>query len=157
MTGSAELKTTAAKSDKSLTEEVSTLPEDTPSAITGTTKPITQEALMTAWNKFAETLKTEDARLFNILTAHIPNIKDETKIVFEISNTLQKEPLQKIQPTLLQYLQTELENGKIEIEIAVTEKKEPVKAYSNEDKFAQMCHKNPSLMTFKQQFNLDFD
>jgi DNA polymerase-3 subunit gamma/tau len=157
MTGSAELKTTpVVKPAQPLSEEVAILPDEAPTAKTDN-KPITQEALTAAWNKFAEALKTEDARLFGILSSHTPGIKDETKIIFSIGNALQKEPLQKELSRLLQHLRNELENGKIEIEITLTEKNETGKAYSNEDKFAQMCRKNPSLMTFKQQLNLDFD
>ena len=119
--------------------------------------PITQKKLTEAWNSFADTLKTEDARLFSTLTAHTPTLEGETKIVFQISNPLQKEPLQKIQSTLLQHLKATLNNEKAEIEIIVAEKNETAKAYTAEDKFAQMSRKNPALMTLKQQFHLDFE
>jgi len=119
-------------------------------------KPITQENLISAWNSFADTIK-DDTRIFSTLTSHSPALEDETKIIFAISNSLQKEPLQKIQPKLLQYLQTAFGNETIEIEIVLSEKNENSKIFTAEEKFAQMNSKNPALMTFKQQFNLDFE
>ena len=118
---------------------------------------ITQDALIAAWDKFANTLKTEDMRLFSMFTAHAPVLENETKIVFKISNPLQAEPFQKIQPKLLQHLYATLENKNVEVEIRVAENNETTKAYTAEDKFAQMIGKNPVLMYFKQQFVLDFE
>jgi len=118
-------------------------------------RPVSQETLTAAWNEFANTVKTEDTRLFSILIDHQPVLADETKIIFHISNPLQNEPLQKIQPRLLQHLKTTMDNENTEIEIVLTENNETAKAYTIEDKFVQMSRKNPSLLTFKQQFSLD--
>jgi hypothetical protein len=83
-------------------------------------------------------------------------LEGETKIVFQISNPLQEEPLQKIKSELLKHLRATLDNENVEIEIALAEKNETIKAYTAEDKFAQMSRKNPARLTFKQQFTLDF-
>ena len=142
------------------TETSTALPKKTTAdvpVLTTASQPITQESMIAAWNSFADTLKTEDMRLFSMLTAHIPLLENETKIVFKISNPLQKDPLLKIQPRLLQHLRATSGNHNIEIEIEVAEKNEFTKAYTAEDKFAQMTGKNPALMTFKQQFTLDFE
>jgi len=120
-------------------------------------QPVTQEILTAAWNSFANAVKTEDTRIFSILTAHIPKLENETQVVFQISNPLQKEPLQQIQSRLLQHLRTAMDNGNAEIEIVLAEKQETAKAYTAEDKFAQMSYKNPALLTLKQQFILDFE
>ena len=118
---------------------------------------INQEALSEAWNSFANTLIIEDSRLYSTLTTHMPILENETKIIFQISNPLQKEPLLKIQPRLLQHLKTTLNNDNVNIEITLAEKNGTTKAYTAEDKFAQMSRKNPALLTFKQQFGLDFE
>jgi len=139
-----------------ISEEKATPVSADPPPMTGN-KPISQESLTAAWNGFAEALKKEDTRLFSMLTAHTPSLESESKIVFRISNPLQKEPLQKIQPRLLQHLYIELDNRNAEIEIVMAEKNETSKAYTAEDKFLQMSRKNPSLLTFKHQFTLDFE
>ena len=119
-------------------------------------KPVSQESLAAAWQSFANVVKTEDTRLYSILSANEPILTGETKIVFHYNNPLQNEPLQKIQTRLLQHLKTALDNEKIETEMVLEEKNEPVKAYTLEDKFAEMSRKNPSLLTFRQQFALEF-
>ena len=150
MAGNYEPQTDSVATKEQPSEEVATVSK-------AGNKPITTENLIAAWNSFAGALKTENTRLYSALTAYTPNIEDETKIIFKISNPLQKEPLQKIKSKLLQHLQTVLDNGKAEIEFIFAEKSETSKtAYTNEEKFAQMICKNPTLMTFKQQLSLDF-
>jgi len=146
--------TVAEKPEQPLTENVTG--EPIPLPVKSGNRPVSQETLTAAWNDFANTIKTEDTRLFSILTAHTPVLEGETKIVFHISNPLQNEPLHKIQPGLLQHLKTALDNEKAELEIVLAEKNETTKAYTVEDKFVQMSRKNPSLLTFRQQFVLDF-
>ena len=123
--------------------------EPLPTSVMAGNKPITPETLAAAWNSFADAIKPEDTRLFSILTAQAPVLEGETKIIFKIANTLQQEPLQKIQPRLLQHLKTTLDNEMTEIEVVLN-------AYTAEDKFAQMSQKNPSLLILKQQLMLDF-
>ena len=135
---------------------INAIPESPPSGDLGGL-PITQESLTAAWSSFTAALKDEDTRLFSMLTAHVPKLEGESKIIYQISNPLQKEPLQKIQPRLLQHLWTALDNYHAEIEIVLDEKNETAKAYTAEEKFAQMSRKNPVLKTFKQQFALDFE
>ncbi len=120
--------------------------------------PLTQEAVISAWMQFADSLKTSEPRLFSILTAHEPRLNGETEIVFLYNNPLQKEPLQKILPRLSRHLRTVLKNEKAEIRTEPAEKAETGnKAYTAEDKFAQMNRKNPALTSFKQRFMLDFE
>jgi len=140
--------------EKPQTENVTEEPISIPAA---GNKPVTCEALAAAWNSFANAVRTEDTRLFSILSSHTPDLEGEAKIVFRITNPLQNEPLQKAHSRLLQHLKTTLDNEKTEIEIVLAEKNEFAKAYTIEEKFAQMSRKNPCLLTFKQQFSLDFE
>ena len=149
MTGNIEQKTV--QPEKPLAEEVIVAAP----SVKYSNNTITQDALTAAWNSFADTLKS-DTRLYSTLTAHVPYLEGESKVIFSINNSLQKEPLQKIQSSLLRHLQTALDNETVEIETVLSEKMENSKAYTAEDKFVQMLQKNPALMTFKQQFNLDF-
>jgi DNA polymerase-3 subunit gamma/tau len=147
--------TPAIKAESPQVEEATDDPVE-PATKTGN-RPITQETLIEAWTNFADALKNDDTRLFSMLTAHTPNLESKTRIVFQISNPLQKDPLQKIQSRLLRHLRATLDNASAEIEIVLAEKNETAKAYTTEDKFAQMSRKNPALLTFKQQFTLDFE
>ena len=153
MAGKTETKTP--KEDKPFEMEAIAVPLANAAEKSGN-KPIVQESLTIAWNDFANELKTEDTRLFSMLTAYAPKLEGETKIVFQINNPLQKEPLQKIHSKLLKHLQTALDNENAEIEIVLCEKNETKKAYTAEEKFEQMSCKNLALVNFKKQFALDF-
>ena len=156
MTGRPETKPAAIQPEPETIKNITDIPANSASERTERLS-INQETLSEAWNSFADTLKTDDFRLYSTLTAHTPTLENGTKIIFQISNPLQKEPLQKIQQRLLQYLKTALNNENTEIEIVLAEKNETAKAYTAEDKFAQMSRKNPALLTLKQQFALDFE
>ena len=156
MAGRPESKPTAAEKTESAPIE-NTIGEPLPLSAKSGNSTVTQESLAAAWNGFADTIKTEDTRLFSILVARPPVLEDETKVIFHISNPLQNEPLQKIQSRLLQHLKTALDNETVGIEIVLAENHETAKAYTAEDKFTHMSRKNPSLLTFKQQFALDFE
>ena len=145
--------------DQNLNTEESPTKEDTTKTIESKAgnNPITNETLTAVWNNFANEFKTEDPRLYSVLTAFTPNLENETKIIFQINNTLQKESLLKTESELLRHLKTVLDNKNVEIEFVIAEKIETTKiAYTNEEKFAEMSRKNPALMTFKQQLHLDF-
>ena len=141
-------------------EPATSVPSQEPQAKVQTTTnltPVTTQSMETAWNEFAAKIKPENTRIFSILTSETPRLEGDTKIVYQLSSVLQKEALQKIETRLLQYLKTALDNANVEIEFVVNENSENTKkAYTNEDKFAQMVLKNPALQTFKQQFMLDF-
>lgn len=119
-------------------------------------KPFTQEQLNEAWLKYAETLKTDDPRMFSTLTAKIPVLIDNTTIELTVNNFLQEEAVVKIKPQTIKFLRQELENNTIEL---ITNTKEPEntqKFYNDKEKFECMSQKNPNLLKFKQQFGLDF-
>ena len=156
MTGNSVLSQTAEPSKETVIHEPQIPKPSLPDLHPPKLEPFTNESLEKAWRDFADTIKSENTRLYSILTSHVPKLEGDAKIVFPISNALQKEPLQKIETRLLHHLQKALDNANVEIEIALSENSETPKAYTNEDKFAQMSLKNPALKTFKHQFMLDF-
>jgi DNA polymerase-3 subunit gamma/tau len=131
--------------------------EKTPEKAETDNMPFSQEELVSAWNEFAESVKVDEPRLYSILTAYPAQLKNGTEVVFLINNVLQKEAMRKIEPQLLSYLRKSLKNEKIDILVEQAVKTEKSKAYTQEDKFAQMSKKNPALLTLKQNFMLDFE
>ncbi len=155
MSGQAVVAPSSSSTEPIAVERETSVPEDIAEKTIGIS--FTQEALVKVWNEFAHALKNENPRLFSTLTAHSPQLKDETEIIFLVNNALQREPLQHVQAKLLQYLRTSLQNNKVELSIQVAEKKENTKPYTAEDRFTQMSKKNPALLSFKQRFMLDFE
>ncbi len=156
---SIQIKTALAGASTPKKQETEKEPQNivTEPAVTYGNQPVQPEAVVTAWNEFAESIKADDSRLYSILTTASPRLKEETKIFFSINSPLQKDAIDRVKQNLLKYLQSKLDNAKISLNIVLLEKPEHKKAFTSEEKFADMCEKNPSLLVLKQKLMLDFE
>lgn len=116
----------------------------------------TQDQLNDAWMKFAETLRTDDPRMFSTLTAQMPELKANYVIEMNVVSSLQQEEVEKIKFKILRSLRSTLQNGMLNVEIVMKETENAKRFYSDKEKFEAMAQKNPNLLKFKQQFGLDF-
>ena len=119
----------------------------------------TDEELLTAWNEFAENIKTDKPRMYNTLKGHLPERKDNQNIDLVLDNTIQQDEFQRdIRQDLLDYLKEKLNNELISLTSSVkTEKGKQPRLYTAQEKFDYMLKKNPDLGKLKQEFNLDLD
>ena len=89
-------------------------------------KHFSQEDLEEKWNSFADLRKIEGKMgLFTTLTKSKPIIKDDFLISFEIDSEVQKIEFQTISQLLLDFLRSELQNGKIMLDLTITLLKPP--------------------------------
>lgn len=118
----------------------------------------TQEFLVEKWTEFALIIKEEKPRLYNTMTAQLPELKDDFVIEVSFNNTSQSDAMREIQTELYNFLVTELKNNKIRIVPVINEQKseDKKKLYTDSDKFNFLNEKNPNLGLFQQKFNLDF-
>ena len=78
------------------------------------------------WNNFADLRKIEGKMgLFTTLTKSKPIIKDDFLISFEIDSEVQKIEFQTVSQLLLDFLRSELQNGKIMLDLTITSTKTP--------------------------------
>jgi DNA polymerase-3 subunit gamma/tau len=119
----------------------------------------TIEELLTAWNEFAEKIRTDKPRMYNTLKGHLPERKDDQNIDLILDNTIQQDEFQRdIRQDLLVYLKEKLNNELIILTSSVkTEKGKQPRLYTAQEKFDYMLRKNPDLGKLKQEFNLDLD
>ena len=119
----------------------------------------TNEELLTAWNEFAEKIRTDKPRMYNTLKGHLPERKDDQNIDLILDNTIQQDEFQRdIRQDLLVYLKEKLNNELISLTSSVkTEKGKQPRLYTAQEKFDYMLRKNPDLGKLKQEFNLDLD
>jgi len=119
----------------------------------------TIEELLTAWNEFAEKIRTDKPRMYNTLKGHLPERKDDQNIDLILDNTIQQDEFQRdIRQDLLIYLKEKLNNELIILTSSVkTEKGKQPRLYTAQEKFDYMLRKNPDLGKLKQEFNLDLD
>ena len=122
-------------------------------------KHFSQEELEEKWNNFADLRKIEGkVGLFTTLTKSKPIIKDDFLISFEIDSEVQKIEFQTISQLLLDFLRSELQNGKIVLDLTITSTKTPkLNQLSSRERFFQMAEKNPDLHNLKETFDLDIE
>jgi len=120
------------------------------------TEDFTQDMLTNAWSKFSESLKASRPRINSILKANIPVLKENFRIEFTVSNSLQESGLIKMKAEILNSLGKELNNGKIKLDFLIKEVEAKKQLYTDSDKFKYLSEKNENVNKLKQKFNLDF-
>jgi len=110
------------------------------------------------WFDFIESLKDESPRLYNTMYSLKYSINEGFIIEFEVSNMLLEKAVLDKTNEIHAFLRNHLENDLITIKTKLTEKTDESKIiYTSEDKFKHMAKKNPKLLDFKKDLNLDFD
>ena len=117
-------------------------------------EPFTKEELEVKWKVFLTRL--DDRPNLQSTLASVPELKEDSKLLLEIDNTIQEELIDSMKPELVSFLRKELKNSKIELAIKVSDKIKNRIIYTDLDKFDELAKKNPHIKTLKQKFNLDF-
>ena len=116
------------------------------------------DELKTAWLKFAEEIKDDMPRMYQVLHNHIPQKENDCDVNIDLDSENQKKEFQeKIKNKLTEYLFKELNNYYIDITINVsgTAKKDFI--YTTTDKYTYLTKKNDAVRILKEKFNLDFE
>jgi DNA polymerase-3 subunit gamma/tau len=124
-----------------------------------TNEDFTDEQLLSAWKSCAESFAEKQPRFASAMIATQPMREDKTRIIFNVQQIVQKEALEKrgIGREICVYLQKELKNSSIKLEIRVDENGDKVtapKLYTDSDKEKYMREKNPELSNFQAAFEL---
>ncbi|MFW6267856.1 MAG: hypothetical protein ACOC1E_01845, partial [Marinilabiliaceae bacterium] len=116
------------------------------------------EQLQKAWNNYAHTIEKSNPRLFSMLTAQSPRLKDKNVVVFPLRNETQKVELMKEKARLFDHLKRELKNAGLTLEIEfIKEENGPQKAYTASEKYKVLAGKNPLLDKLKDVLRLDLE
>ena len=114
------------------------------------------EQLEDAWREVTEQYKT-DKNLLITFTKHKPSRAGDKIIDFTVDNKIQKKVLEERLTEFLPVLRQKLNNFHLQLNIKVTEQTSGQKAYTPQEKFAQMAEKNPELKKMKDQLGLEID
>lgn len=149
----------ALKGDSKIVEEIKK--EESPLAVEEEKQEIkamsfSSDQLLGAWEQFAETIKVEKPRIYHIIKASNPVKKSEDVIVCTVKNTLQRDAFEKIEPEILAFISSKLQNNKLKLELNIVEMEQKEQLYTDSDKLRYLTEKNANLNKLKQQFNLDF-
>jgi DNA polymerase-3 subunit gamma/tau len=114
------------------------------------------EQLVDAWHEVTEQYKT-DKNLLITFTKHKPSKGADKMIDFRVDNKIQKEEIEERLTEFLPLLRQKLNNYHLQLNIKVMEQAAGQKAYTPQEKYAQMAEKNPELKKMKDQLGLEID
>lgn len=117
-----------------------------------------EEQLQDAWSRCAETYTANQPRFASAMMATSP-VNEQNVIVFNVQQIIQKQALESrgFAKEICAFLQKELKNSNIKLEIRVDQsgdKVEAPKLYTDSDKEKYMKEKNPEFATLQSTFEL---
>ncbi|MBN1158013.1 MAG: DNA polymerase III subunit gamma/tau [Bacteroidales bacterium] len=121
---------------------------------------ISEEFLQMCWTAYADQIRKIRPRMSVALKCTRPEIFPGNRIRITLSNQAQLEEFNKNTRTELErFLQRELQNREVSVEISISETAEGdhVKLYTNDEKFVHMNKKNPVLSKLKETLNLELE
>ncbi len=116
----------------------------------------TQERLESVWQD-AIGRYNNDKNLLITFTKHKPAKAGNKVIDFKVDNKIQKKEIEDRLTEFLPDIRTKLNNFHLMLNIIVSEQPLGNKAYTPQEKFAQMAEKNPELKAMKDQLGLEID
>ena len=119
-------------------------------------KSFTAEELEVAWLQFSETI-SDQGRMKSFILTTKPHLISESEFQVTVSNTLQEKELKKLEPDLLSFVRTHLQNTKVKIKIHIAEETEMQRANSPEDRYKILAQQNPALDILKSGLQLEID
>ncbi len=116
------------------------------------------DELKTAWLKFAEVIKDDMPRMYQVLHNHIPKKEGDINVIVDLDSENQKKEFQeKIKNKLTEYLFKELNNYYLDVKINISGSTNKDFIYTATDKYNYLTKKNDAVRILKEKFNLDFE
>lgn len=119
-------------------------------------KPFTQDELVAAWLKYADTIPDEVA-LYNTMQTHKPTLKGEIICKVDVESTIQQSLIQVTRDALLEYLHNTLENDYIDLETEIKISNERRVSYNTGEILVAMKEDNPNLAKAVEMLNLEIE
>jgi DNA polymerase III subunit gamma/tau len=136
-------------------------PDDIPADISGTgPKTISEEFLSICWNAYSGQIREEKPRMSVTIRNVQPMVYENSVIRIELKNRDQMEDFNSsIKTDLEKFLRREMQNDGITIEAKLIESNDPgqERLYTSEEKFKYLSQKNPLLLKFRQELNLELE
>lgn len=121
-------------------------------------KAFTIDELEVAWLQFTETIpELGQGRMKSFILSTRPYLISETEFEVIVSNSLQEKELKQLQPDLLAFIQSHLQNSMVGMKIKMAEETEVQRANSPEDRYRILAEQNPALDILKNGLQLEID
>ena len=130
--------------DKPKEEKVVTTPD----------RPLVDEELKAAMDKFAESRKHQAAE-YQLLRREFT--LESNRVTISLTNSIEEPLLQNIRIQLTTHLRESLNNNSISVIGVLIEHGAKKVVYTNKEKFDHLALKNPALLELKERLGLDTD
>ena len=114
----------------------------------------TEEQLKQKWTEFLNRLHKKPN--LKATLSKFPQVENKVNLILEIDNSVQEDSIAKVRPELVSWLRVGLKNSNIQLVTKIVENIQEKKAYSDDERYAELLKKNPDLAILKQKFRLDF-
>lgn len=113
-------------------------------------------SLLNSWKKFQElTIKKGRKNLASILSISQPQIFEENKLTYTLTNNTNKLELEKSKLELVEFLKKDLKNDSISLEINVNKLKEKKFIFTPGEKYEKLKKINPNIEILRKEFKLN--
>lgn len=113
-------------------------------------------SLSNSWKKFQElTVKKGRKNLASILSISQPQIFEENKLTYTLTNNTNKLELEKSKLELVEFLKKDLKNDSISLEINVNKLKEKKFVFTPGEKYEKLKKINPNIEILRKEFKLN--
>lgn len=113
-------------------------------------------SLLNSWKKFQElTIKKGRKNLASILSISQPQIFEENKLTYTLTNNTNKLELEKSKLELVEFLKKDLKNDSISLEINVNKLKEKKFVFTTGEKYEKLKKINPNIEILRKEFKLN--
>ena len=113
-------------------------------------------SLLNSWKKFQElTIKKGRKNLASILSISQPQIFEENKLTYTLTNNTNKLELEKSKLELVEFLKKDLKNDSISLEINVNKLKEKKFVFTQGEKYEKLKKINPNIEILRREFKLN--
>jgi len=118
----------------------------------------TQQALEKCWDKYATDLKAKGKISYGVaLLGKRPLVRDNNIIEFSINSKTQEETINEDKSNFIGFLRKELSNYSIQLNLIMTAAEEKTNLYTANDRYKRLSEKNPTIIKFRQAFDLDIE
>lgn len=119
--------------------------------------PVNEEGVRICWKKFAESLPKEHSAMSKRMLNMRPVLSDGLVITVGLDNALVVEDFSSMRSQILAYLQNQLQNTGLSLNIVLEESKSTHRIYSRVEQYQMLEEKCPALKMLKKALDLDLN
>ena len=139
--------------ERAVKEEMNTLASEDDQALTR----LSTTELLVAWEEMIQSFSGESPTFITALTHHQLSLNEDGEIILPVDNKLQEGEINMHRQDICEFIKNKLNIYTVKFNVLINNEKGKELIYSPQDKFRKMAEKNPALLHFRNELNLDLD